>query len=240
MKLAIVTATFQKLDGSTYQHLKSALESVKNQTHKDYKIFLIGDDYTDNDELMELSKIIDEDKIYVENLPIAAERTKYSGIDLWRNGGVNANNVGIKRALKENYNYVCHLDHDDIFLPNHLELISECIEKTNTNFVTTKCKHPECINIYPPVGSSEFYTKYRPINSSIFKVTTCVNYAYYNFLFRNMIEECGVSYAADADLWNRITEDMTNKNEFGYCINSITCIKTPDGNTIKSPESIKK
>jgi len=47
MKIGIITPTYRKLDGSTYNHLKMALESVKNQTHKDYKIFLIGDDYTD-------------------------------------------------------------------------------------------------------------------------------------------------------------------------------------------------
>jgi len=65
MKIGIVIATYRKLDGSTYKHLKNTLESVKNQTHKDYKVFLIGDDYTDNNELIELSKIIDDDQILI-------------------------------------------------------------------------------------------------------------------------------------------------------------------------------
>ena len=170
MKLGILIPTFRKLDGSTYNHLAFALESIKQQTHKEYKVFLMGDDYTDNDELMKLSNIIDKDKIYVKNLSVAIERLKYSGLDLWRTGGVNASNIGLKIALQEGYNYICHLDHDDSYFKNHLALISECIEKTKTNFIATRCGK------YPPVVSKEFYIKYRPQNSRLFKVSTCVNY----------------------------------------------------------------
>jgi glycosyltransferase involved in cell wall biosynthesis len=56
--IGIVIATYRKLDGSTYDHLKKALESIKNQTYKNYKVFLIGDDYTDNNELLELSNFL--------------------------------------------------------------------------------------------------------------------------------------------------------------------------------------
>jgi len=234
MKIAIVTTTYKKLDGSTYQHLKRALESVKKQIHQDYKMFLIGDDYSDNNELIELSKIIDSNKIYVENLPIAIERTKYSGIDLWRNGGVNAMNIGIKVALKNGYDYICHLDHDDMFLEDHLQIISECIEKTGTNFITTKC------GIYPDIETYQLYNNYRPIASRLYKVSTCVNHKYFgNILFRNMIEERGISYAADADLWNRINKLLTDKNEYGIFINKTTCKKFGGKVPIKSPNIVK-
>ncbi len=233
MKLGIIIPTFRKLDGSTQKHLSIALKSITEQTHKDYKVFLIGDDYSDHSELIELSKIIDSDKIYVENLPIAVERNKYTGLDLWRTGGVNASNVGIRVALKEGYNYICHLDHDDAYLKNHLSLISECIDKTKTNFITTKCGK------FPPIISEDFYVKYRPINSKLYKVSTCVNYAYFNFEFRDMIAECNKSYPADADMWDRINKTLTDKNEFGYFINIETCIKTPDGDTYRYPHLVK-
>jgi hypothetical protein len=233
MKIGIVIATYRKLDGSTYKHLKNTLESVKNQTHKDYKVFLIGDDYTDNNELIELSKIIDDDKIYIENLPIALERIKYDGIDLWRNGGLNAVNTGIKKALDDGFEYICNLDHDDYYKDVHLELISKCIEDTNTNFITTKC------GSYPNIDIEGYYTKYRPIASRLFKVSTCVNFKYFNMLFRNMIEETGKSYAGDADLWNRINIFLENKNEYGIFINESTCRKIGGKIPILKPNIVK-
>jgi len=233
MKIGIVTPTYRKLDGSTHKHLKEALESVKNQTHKDYKLFLIGDDYDDNDELMELSKIIDKDKIVVNNLPIAMERELYSGMDLWRTGGVNASNVGIKIGLEEGFDYICHLDHDDMFFEDHLELISNCIEITNKNFISTKCGK------YPPIFKNDFYIKYRPEANKLFKVTTCVNYRYFNMFFRNMLKEFGVSYAADADLWNRINKFLKDNNEYGILINKITAKRNGGGDTRLRPDIIK-
>ena len=47
MKLAIRILTYQRKDGKTPFFLRRALESIKNQTYKDYKIFLIGDKYDD-------------------------------------------------------------------------------------------------------------------------------------------------------------------------------------------------
>lgn len=233
MKIGIVIPTFRKLDGSTYGHLKKALESIKEQTHQDYKVFLIGDDYTDNNELLELSKIIDDDKIYVENLPVAIERIKYSGLNLWVTGGVNASNVGIKKSLEDGYNYICLLDHDDFFLNNHLKLISDCIKSTNTNFITTKC------GIFPDTHSTGLFTNYRPISSHLYKVSVCVNFSYFNMFFRNTIEEIGEPYPGDAELWNRIHNFLRDKNEYGLFINVETCGRSPEGTTKKFPHIVK-
>jgi hypothetical protein len=38
-----------------------------------------------------------------------------------------------------------------------------------------------------------------------------------------MVEEFGKIYASDADMWNRISNDMTEKKEYGVLINKITC-----------------
>lgn len=233
MNIGIVIATYYKLDGSTYAHLKKTLESVKNQTHKDYKVFLIGDNYSHKEELIQLSEIIESNKIYLENLPVAIERIKYTGIDLWRTGGVNAMNTGIKKSLSEGYDYICVLDHDDIFLNEHLEIISKCVDETKTHFVTTKC------GAYPDINAEGYYTNYRPISSRLFKVSTCIDFKYFNMLFRNLLEETGKSYAADADLWNRIKEYLEYKNEFGIFINKLTCKKIGGKVPILKPEIVK-
>lgn len=233
IKIGITIATYRKLDGSTYNHLKKTLESIKNQTYDNYNVYLIGDNYSNNIELIELSKIIDADKIYVENLPIAIERTKYNGIDLWRNGGTNAMNVGIKKALDDGIEYICSLDHDDYYYINHLEIINKCIEETESKFITTKC------GSYPNIEPISYYTNYRPIASKIFKVSTCINFKYFNMLFRNMLEETGKSYASDADLWNRINKYLSDKNEYGIFINEITCRKIEGKVPILNPNIVK-
>lgn len=236
MKIGIVTPTYRKLDGSTYNHLKKTLESVKNQIHQDYKMFLIGDNYSDNDELIELSKIIPSDKIHVENLSLAVERTKYNGRDLWCCGGRTATITGVTMALDDGYDYICRLDHDDIFLEKHLQLISECIEKTGTNFVATKCGN------LPDITPTGVYTNYRPIDSRLYKVSVCLNQRYFNMFSREESELkriYGSIHPGDADLWNRIKAFMIDKNEYGIFINETTCIKVGEGETIKNPKIVK-
>ena len=233
MKLAVIIPTYWKNDGSTRAHLEKALNSVADQTHKDYKVFLIGDAYLDSTEFIEVSKIIDSNKIYVENLEVPGERHKYFSYPLWVCGGVAASNTGIRAAIAAGFDYICHLDHDDWYFPNHLKLLSETIELTGTNFVTTRCGSD-----WPAIASTEYLMKYRPLPCKIFKVTTCVNYKYFNIVFRNMIEECGTVYPSDADLWARINELLINKNEWGYLINESTCGHGPEQTVIHNPTII--
>jgi len=233
MKLAIITPTYYKLDGSTYNHLKEAIKSLKNQEHQDFKLFLIGDNYAKPNELFELANILHPNQIYIENLPVAVEREKYSNRELWRVGGANASNVGIKLALNENLNYVCHLDHDDLFLPNHLKIISECIKKTNTNFISTACGK------FPPINTTKLYSNYRPESNKLFKVSVCLNYNYFNMFFRDVLMATGKSYASDADLWNRINDFLTKNNEYGIFINKQSCLRNGGGTTWKNPEIVK-
>jgi glycosyltransferase involved in cell wall biosynthesis len=50
MKIGVVIITYQKLDGSSPSLLKRAIDSIKNQTHQDYTLIVIGDKYEDDDE----------------------------------------------------------------------------------------------------------------------------------------------------------------------------------------------
>ena len=78
MKLGIVIATYQRFDGSTPTLLKRAIESVKDQTHQDYTLIVIGDKYEDNKEFENICNSAGlKDKIIYENLPYAKEREKY-------------------------------------------------------------------------------------------------------------------------------------------------------------------
>jgi glycosyltransferase involved in cell wall biosynthesis len=225
MTIGIVIPTYRKPDGSTKIHLERALRSIKNQVYQDYKVILVGDQYEDQNELIHMSKIIDEEKITVINLPRAIEREKYRGRELWVCGGCNANNIGIEMLLSQNVEYICSLDHDDWYFDDHLELLNETIQKKSPNFITTKCgKWPSINGIDNQIiQSTEFLIDFVPLPSKIFKVSTCINFGYYNFRFRNMVEEFGKVYASDADMWYRISQDMMVKGEFGVLINKQTC-----------------
>ena len=50
MKFAVITATYQRANGSTPEVLTRAINSLKEQKHQDFKLFLIGDGYDDNKE----------------------------------------------------------------------------------------------------------------------------------------------------------------------------------------------
>lgn len=229
MKLAVLIPTYRKAEGKYKDQVYRMLQSIANQTHSDYKVFLIGDDYDDKEEFIELSKVIESSKIWAHNLPIAYERTRYTGKKLWVSGGVYASNFGINKALSEGFNYICHLDHDDMWKPNHLEIISNTIDETGANFISTRSGKG-----WPVMKSTSYLTKWRPLPSKVFKSTTCLNYSHFNIRFRNMIETANKVYASDADLWGRVNQLMIKNNEWGYVINESTMSRLDSQFVIKN------
>ncbi|SHH00330.1 glycosyltransferase [Tepidibacter thalassicus] len=89
-----------------------AIDSVLNQTFKDFEIIVVDDGSTDN------TKDI-----------IKKYRDKISYYYKTNDGPASARNLGIK---KSNGKYICFLDADDIFLPNKLELQVNLL-KNNSN-----------------------------------------------------------------------------------------------------------
>ena len=219
-ELAIVIATYRRADNTTPYYLTKALTSIKNQTYQNYKVFLIGDHYDDNDEFFKLAtSIINLDKMVFVNLPNAVEREKYPFGDerLWSSGGVNATNYGIKLALDQKYDYICKLDHDDWWTPDHLDLIKD---KLNENFtiIATKAEHFTKV-ILPVNDKNPFYPK----SSDLIHSSVCINFKEILLRYRDVYAEEGKPYAADADLWNRLSDYMVKNNKTGYLINKVTC-----------------
>jgi glycosyltransferase involved in cell wall biosynthesis len=224
MNLGIVISTYKRKDGKTPDYLKRALESAKNQTHKDYKVFLIGDDYEDNLEFEQIaSSIIPHDKIYYENLPIAIERVRYpeGGQSLWRCGGANAFNYGIEKSINMGYEYVCHLDHDDYWHPQHLEFINSVVERlTNTAFVYTCSTYFN--TILPNIKSDGLIHSY-PEPSNVIHSSVCINHKKIPFKYRDTYYETGTPDASDADMWRRIKSFCIEKKYDSYLIPRVTC-----------------
>jgi len=114
--VSVVIATYNRA-----ATLKYAIESVLWQNFKDFELWVIGDACTDNTEEVVLSYSYDP-RVMWYNLP--------------RNSGYQSkpNNEGIKRARGK---YIAYLNHDDIWLPNHLEALVSKMDKTNADFAFT-------------------------------------------------------------------------------------------------------
>ncbi|ELR71672.1 glycosyl transferase [Fulvivirga imtechensis AK7] len=112
--VTVVIATYNRADTLDY-----AIQSCMWQTFKNFEVWIVGDRCTDHTEQV-VSKYLDDPRVNWYNLP--------------KNSGYQSkpNNEGIKRAKGK---YIAYLNHDDIWLPNHLEDNIRHIEATSADFV---------------------------------------------------------------------------------------------------------
>jgi len=124
-KLGICMATFQRKNGKSPFYLKRSLTALMNQTATNWHLYLVGDKYDDNNELLNIIDFFPKDKITCINLDIAAERDYITNkSDLWKVGGSNAFNHSMDMALKDNCDYILHNDDDDPFHIKKLQCIN--------------------------------------------------------------------------------------------------------------------
>ncbi len=248
MKLAVVITTYKKGDGSTPKLISKALQSVLNQTYQDFKIFLIGDKYEDNEEFFSFKDIVPTEKLHIENLSYALERDKYNNPswELWWSGGVNAINYGTELALKEDITHVCFLDHDDTWESNHLELISKVLNISNPSLIFTQGWYSN--SKFPSLGSNlehnlqinpnsyyELTSEIKaypsiPYECSFVKSSACIDFSQVKLRFRDKLAETGIGGPSDADLWMRIRDLVINEQiQPSIFINSLTVINGGEG-----------
>lgn len=255
MKIAVVTATYQRGDGNTPLVLKRAIESLSKQSYTDWKFFLIGDAYENQDEFNSFATILPSDKIYIENLPISIEREKYPpGINRWHVSGITPVNKGIERALEEGFDYVALLDHDDIWYSDHLELINKGIEITGSPMIIPRGYYsPPDTDIRLPIPHPEYspdkwtsmmintnqsidlfhgisgYACY-PQECIFLKTSVCIDCKTISLRMRDCLEETGIGYVGDADWWLRIREKMINEEyKPALFVDHVTCASIHEG-----------
>ena len=112
--VTVVIATYNRAET-----LKYAIESVLWQTFKDFELWVVGDCCKDHTEQV-VKSFSNDPRVNFYNLP--------------KNSGYQSqpNNEGIRRARG---NYIAYLNHDDIWLPNHLADTVEHLEKTDSDIV---------------------------------------------------------------------------------------------------------
>jgi glycosyltransferase involved in cell wall biosynthesis len=236
MKISVVIATYRRNDGMSPHYLKRCLDSVFAQTHQDFVVYLVGDKYENVNELDELLSSYPKEQLVFENLPYAKERDKYSGTGdkmiLWGYGGVNAMNHGIQKSLADGIDYVCHLDHDDFWEPEHLERITQCIEKTNAAVVYTKSTYMNR-TVLPTINSDAIVLESIPFPGQTIHSSLCVDFRRVPLLYRNAFEEEGIlNCTGDGDLLGRIMKFLPQTNLKSYLVNSITCHHDTEGSVL--------
>lgn len=106
--VTVIIATYNK-----EPTLRVAIESVLWQTFADFECWVIGDGCTDGS--AEMVALIDDPRVRWFNLPI--------------NSGYQSapTNEGLRRAKGK---YIAYLNDDDIWLPNHLQVLVDHLEKS--------------------------------------------------------------------------------------------------------------
>jgi glycosyltransferase involved in cell wall biosynthesis len=241
MKFAVTIATYQRKDGKTPELLKRALDSVFNQTHKDFRIFIVGDNYEDNTEFNEIISQYPQDKIYSVNLPESYDRLKYKGIGsenfefdtkraLWCNGGRTAMNIGIELALHNGYDWVAHLDHDDFWEPTHLELINNVVERYGYEciWITTKATFgPNDVMEVETNGWDVVY--HLPRGYNVIHSAIAMSMKRIPLRYRDVYYEDGNMIPTDADFWDRLGKFIVENGYTGTYINALTCRHDSEG-----------
>ena len=111
--VTVVIATYNRAET-----LKYAKESVLWQRYKNFELWVIGDCCTDHTEKVVQS--FNDARVNFYNLP--------------QNSGYQSkpNNEGIKRSKGQ---FIAYLNHDDIWLPNHLQDTVAHLQATNADIV---------------------------------------------------------------------------------------------------------
>ena len=111
-KISVIIATYNRP-----QLLQRAIDSVLAQTFKDFELIIV-DDHSDKPPNIKLPD--DEDRVVAMRLPY---NTGYF---------VRPRNIGIMIARGD---YIAYLDDDNVYLPNHLEVLYEAIIKNQADVV---------------------------------------------------------------------------------------------------------
>ena len=229
MTLGVTIHTYQRQDGQTPAFLSRAIQSIINQSYQNFKIFIVGDKYENNKEFEDVINGFIEiaDKIVYENLHFAHERDKYLGVNntaLWNCGGANAINHANNLAKAHGITKVCHLDHDDFWLPNHLQLIADTIvAKQSPAFIYTLSRYLHN-PVFPQMVVDGQVVEHYPAYCSLVHSSIYMDLEQVHLPYRDLWAEEGRYFPSDGDMWERVSAKCRAENLKSYVIRQVTCV----------------
>lgn len=182
---------------ATYNKSKLITErtipSVQNQTYKKWELIIVGDGCSDDTE--EKIKLINDKRITFLNI----ERQGYLYPDFphfrWCVAGIPPMNKCIELSNGE---WFCHLDDDDEFTPDHIEILLNKAKTEKLEFVYGAALMERKPDVWKKVG--EFPIRPGQICHQAIMYNAALSFFKYN-LYSWMIDEPG-----DANMWRRMTE----------------------------------
>lgn len=174
---AIVIPTYKRKNGETPNHMKNVADFISKQTYQNYHIFLIGDNYEDEEEFKQLISLFPSDKIYSYNNKSSYREDYFeSNNNKWAIGGVMALKHGVSKAKELNYKYYVHLDDDDTWTLDKLENHKKVIDQfPKSDFIFHGSKYG---NMILPIEHKEYnldYNNLKPRSCNIVHSSNCLS-----------------------------------------------------------------
>jgi hypothetical protein len=249
MKIAVIIATYCRKQGTSKKHLETMFNYLENQTYKDFKVFIVGDNYSNNVEFDALCKSYKGD-IYYYNSPVDYRTNTFKhNRNKWTCGGSFSRRIAIKKAIEEDFDYYFHIDDDDVWKLNHIETYVANLKKfPETAFMICKSKFNK--GILPRSHKSitkNGYNNYMVKSCDSVHASWCINLHILGKLLmelyderistidkikRNLIKETAI-YPMDANILKNISNQQKNKKIKCMCLVSNTCVKLNDCNIPK-------
>lgn len=171
------------------QDIKYTLNSVINQSFRDFEIVVVNDGSTDDS--LQIVKSLGDTRINI--------------ISKENEGVSSARNRGIKEAK---YKWVALLDGDDIWEINHLEALLQAIDKfPEKKFFATNLQengHNQRIDTINFFVLDDFYSSYLSMKTIVNSSTTLIH--------KSVFEKVGgfnevLVRGEDIDMWDRIAQE---------------------------------
>ena len=160
-KVSVIIPTY-----NTEEYIKCCVESVLNQTYKNYEIIVVNDGSTDN--TLKVLEEIKTDKLKV--------------ITIKNSGQGYARNMALKEATGE---YIFFLDSDDYVEPVTLEVSVKRIEQDNSDLVCFDYKYFKVKeNLMTYTSKEEFFNKKMLIGDECLETLKIPHYFTVNKLYR--------------------------------------------------------
>ena len=245
-KICVIMPTYLRKNGTTKQLLTRALRNLEAQTYKNFKLFLIGDHYDNNDEFEELCKSYKNDIFFKNNEQHYRCYNFSNKSTYWTIGGALALKTGIEKAIEEKFNYYLHFDDDDEWRDIHIEAVVKHIKYfPQADFILTKAKYADIFLPRTP-EKNMFYNNYIPRGedsvhaSHVYKLPLLGNVVLYvinkNHILANKINNKergfeGITISpTDATILNIINSMVVTKKIKSLYIPIITVNKVSDQN----------
>lgn len=236
LKAAVIVPTYKRSNGETPENLRKMFKMLDEQTFREFKLYLIGDNYADNNEFESLCSEY-KGNIYFHNNPTSFRELHFSKkSEYWECGGTKAVKVGVEKCKSDDIDIIFMLDDDDYWLPTHMEKIMTTYKKfPETAHVLSHSKYFK--NYILPCSFPELkYNNYVPRERDIVRSATSYNL---NLAYNTLIEFW--SWYIELVINNNCPgpQDACCHNWFGKCNRDnakIKCILIPDITVVKESD----